>query len=137
MADARVIGASTDSARIGLNMASNLGTFICLPFSQLSLPKICQETTRRANVLTLSVSRAREYSSGRSVSYTRSRASSAFLNLLLQRQHLGVARYVAMARTLRLFAGASCSRSLGDCIEPNTDKLKLALTALDKRAFMN
>jgi hypothetical protein len=59
------------------------------------------------------------------------------LNVLLQRQHLGVARYVAMARTLRLFAGASCSRSLGDCIEPNTDKLKLALTALDKRAFMN
>ena len=59
------------------------------------------------------------------------------LNVLLQRQHLGVARYVAMARNLRLFAGASCSRSLGDCVEPNTDKLKLALTALDKCAFMN
>jgi hypothetical protein len=54
------------------------------------------------------------------------------LNTLLQRQHFGIERYIAIARNLRFFADASCSRSLGDCVEPNSDKLKLALAALGR-----
>jgi len=89
-------------------------------------------------VVTLSVSRAREIQQWPfRIVHPQSHVVGV-LNALLQRQTSGIARYVAMARNLRLFAGAPRSRSLGNCVEPTSDKLKRALTALgrDRPAFM-
>ena len=90
-----------------------------LAISQLSLPKICQETHspgQRAHAQRIPCPRIQQWPFR--IVHPQSRVVRV-LNVLLQRQHLGVARYVAMARNLRLFAGASCSRSLGDCVERN------------------
>jgi hypothetical protein len=108
-----------------------------LAISQLRLPKICQETHspgQRGHAQRIPCPRIQQWPFR--IVHPQSHVVGVF-NALLQRQHLGVARYVAMTRNLRLFAGASCSRSLVDGVEPNSDKLKLALTALgrDRRFY--
>src|SRR4051794_20915417 len=74
--DTRVIGASTDSPKIGLNMASTLGTFICSP----SLNPPCHKSAWS--------------SLGGSTATVPCRLHTAdVLNALLQRQHLVSTRY--------------------------------------------
>lgn len=68
-----------------------------LAIPQLGLPKICQETHSPATVVTLSVSRARIQQWPFRIVHPQSNVVSV-LNALLQRQHLGIVRYVAMAR---------------------------------------
>jgi hypothetical protein len=69
-----------------------------LAISQLSLPKICQETHspgQRAHTQRIPCPRIQQWPFR--IVHPQSRVVRV-LNVLLQRQHLGVAHYVAMAR---------------------------------------
>src|SRR4029078_5992183 len=97
VADTRVIGASTDSARIGLNMASNLGTFMC-SHPSTRLPEICQETHSPGQRTCSAYALPRQIQK-LPFRILHSRVTRRGIrNALPQTQHLDTARYVAIAR---------------------------------------